>query len=99
MSNQTTLTIRVNSDLKKSVQEFVNSLWMNVSTAVNLFFTDMVENQRFNISVNRNNRVDFWMIDRDELTDFEKKEIERVEQLDKEDFVSITLDNINAYDN
>ena len=72
---------------------------MNVSTAVNLFFTDMVENQRFNISVNRNNRVDYWMIDRDELTDFEKKEIERVEQLDKEDFVSITLDNINAYDN
>ena len=99
MSNQTTLTIRVNSDLKKSVQEFVNSLWMNVSTAVNLFFTDMVENQRFNISVNRNNRVDFWIIDRDKLTDFEKKEIERVEQLNKKDFVSITLDNINAYDN
>ena len=99
MSNQTTLTIRVDSDLKKSVQEFVNSLWMNVSTAVNLFFTDMVENQRFNISVNRYNRVDYWMIDRDELTDFEKKEIERVELLDKEDFVSITLDNINAYDN
>ena len=98
MSNQTTLTIRVDSDLKKSVQEFVKSLWMNVSTAVNLFFTDMVENKRFNVSVNRN-RVDFWMIDRDELTDFEKKEIERVEQLDKKDFVSITLDNISTYDN
>jgi len=42
---QTTVNVRVDVDVKKGIEEFCESVGMNISTAVNLFFKAVI-NQR-----------------------------------------------------
>lgn len=44
--NQSILSVRVNSDDKKSFEKFCNSTGMNVSTAINMFIKSVLINQK-----------------------------------------------------
>lgn len=49
----TTLSVRIDSDLKKDVEALLEDLGMNVSTAINCFFRKMRETQSIPFAIGR----------------------------------------------
>ena len=51
--NDTTITIRVNSEVKKQAQELFSDLGLDTSTAVNMFLRRSVREERIPFDVSR----------------------------------------------
>ncbi len=53
--DQTTISIRINSDDKKKFEFFCNNTGMNISTAINMFIKAVLREQKLPFEIKTNN--------------------------------------------
>ena len=85
MSQSSTITIRTNPSIKKKAKAFFDEAWITLSTAINLFLSDVVSNQHVNFSLG--NHVALYEMEYDDLCDEAKKAFHEVDKLTEDDFI------------
>lgn len=92
MWDTTTVTFRTNKLLKQQAQEFFDSIWVNMSSAFNLFLNDIVTNRKFTVSVWESGQLwKLYPVEYDELTTKEQKTVDRLRAWDTNGFVPLDL--------
>ena len=82
------VTARVDAKIKKKAQKIAKEMWINLSTLVNVRFTDFVRNKKLHISLYDDNDIRYYesedMIDVHEpaelVRDYLKSLVEKDEQ-------------------
>ena len=92
MSNDTTLTIRTNKQLKQAAADFFDEMWLNFSSAVNLFLRHAVQTRQLDFNI-KGDSVVLNEITFEELTTDEKEQYNETKSMKKEDFKVYTLED------
>lgn len=93
-TNTTTITIRTKKNIKQRAQKFFEMHGITLSSAVNLFLSDVATNQHVSFSFGEN-PITLYEVDYDDLSRNEKERYDRVNVLPETSFISYTAENVS----
>ena len=97
MAKTTTISIRTDSAIKAQAQAFFDSLWLSLTSWINLLLADVAKNRRLKIDIEP---LVLHEVTYETLSDKMKSSIEEVDQMSDDDFITIDLtddDSVNSY--
>ena len=84
----TTVTLRIESNLKKDIQEMAKSLGLSLNQLINLKLRKFREKWDINISI-KNNITEFWELSENDITSKMLNDLNNAKKLSKSDFVNL----------
>lgn len=85
---KTQITLTIDSEIKDKLQKVAKSLWVNVSTLANMYFIKVVNTWEIEYYKSWDS-VEFWEVDKRELTKEDLQKIDNIENRDISSFINI----------
>ena len=86
----TTITIKTKKNTKKAAKMYFDSIGINLSTAINMFLNDVISNRSVHFNIWN---TDIWSLQEVDFRDLSiqaYKNLQRVENLNEDDFHTLT---------
>lgn len=97
MAKTTTISIRTDSTIKAQAQAFFDSLWLSLTSWINLLLADVAKNKKLKIDIQP---LVLHEVAYDTLSEEMKSSIQEVDQMDDHDFIMLDLtddDSVDSY--